>query len=395
MQLPQSGSARESVPQSVSVPMNIRVGQRINHSVYSSTRIQRSVRHLIWAAGALKHDVSGENSVRIRSVLAIYCILSLGLLGSTAYPQLKEIHIDSSAERKKHLLDSRFFQLLHFLYPNGTKNSHFSSKLNKMYQNKLNEGVLVAEKYKPAFAHYFTEELQFERIPTLRLVAESDPSANIDRSHINVTIALLRDNLAAGVTDEKIVSYSPLSRDKLISDLFALERQIKKTEVGNWTFRITDGTDQDELLALQDAFNRVEGGYDDATTFMLYHELGHKVLGHLDRPRTCAVVPEEELAADRFAMYLMGIKLGEQEAMMSRPNSVPRFSCLAAEPETTNVFLERSYRLAGFEQANGCQYPPLAERIRGSQGPIVEGYKVGIASRDPQTPFCVDVLPRN
>lgn len=366
--------------------MDIRVGQRISDSVRASAHIQESVKHFIWA-GARNKSVSRQNSVRILSMLVIHSILALAVLGSTAYPQLKEIHIDSSAETKRKLLDSRFFQLLHFLYPDGMTNTHFSSQLRKTYQQQLNESVLLAQKYKPAFAHYFSQDPQFERIPTLKLIAESSPSANIDRSHINVTIALLRDNLAAGVTDANVI-YAPSSRDELISDLFRLEKQIKVTEAGKWTFLIDNDTHRDKLEDLLDAFNDVEGGYQEATTFMLYHELGHKVLGHLDSPRTCAVVPDEELAADKFAMYLMGIELGERWAKRSSPNSVPRFSCIAAEPEATNLFLERSYRLAGFEQSGGCQYPPLAERIRSSQGPYIEGYKVGVAHKDPTVPFC-------
>jgi hypothetical protein len=304
-----------------------------------------------------------------------------------AYAQLKEVLIDSSAEQKKKLLHSSLFQLLHSLFPNGKADGKLSKgelrKVLKEYQTELDGAVDIARRHSAGIKAYFGRDPELQQIPPIRLVAEGPPSATTDSLYTTITIELLRDNLAAGVTDAKILSFAPATRDQLITDLYSLEENIRKAPASKkWTVIILNGEDSDRLSTLEDALDNFERGYVDATVFMLEHELGHKVLGHLDQPRSCSNIREQELAADRFAMYLIGLHAGETARKWLSPNVVPKINVVQPDITPSDVFFERSYRLAGFEDPNvsGCGYPPVAERMRLARAPYDDGYRAGFGN---------------
>src|SRR5260370_3562629 len=113
---------------------------------------------------------------RVLSV-TVFCIIALGNEGlcPKAYSKVKEVHIDSSAETKKELLESFVFQLLHSLYPNGRADSSLSAgqlrKILKEYQAELEGAVSTSRRHSAAIRTYFGHEPELQHIPKLRVLA--------------------------------------------------------------------------------------------------------------------------------------------------------------------------------------------------------------------------------
>jgi len=298
-------------------------------------------------------------------------------------PQVHEVHINSSAEEKREILKSFLFEILNDLYPHGasSKSQPSDKRLRKIetdYQSELDTDVDVAKRYASSVRAYFAQELELQNIPTLKISRTGIATAQTDSRHITIDVELLKVNLAAGVSDAKVLTVTPADRDKLISDLFELKKSIKSAPSGHWTVQLDDENDENSLLNLEDKMTHFRDAYSQAVSFVIGHELGHKILGHLNRGCECSKTVEHELSADRFAMFIIGLHEGEVIQKLRREN----FPANPSDTSPSGVFFERSYRLAGFEGVSGCgcEYPAVAERIRVANEPFDAGYKIGFES---------------
>jgi hypothetical protein len=327
---------------------------------------------------------SVEQSISI--ILLTTSIFSLFLGGepfaaSSEVSQIHEVHVNSSAEEKRELLKSFLFMVLTDLYPKGPEGTVRPSdrqirKIAAIYQDELDADVDVAKRYAPLLRKYFEQDPELTDIPTLSVGYTGVAFAQTNSKHITIDVELMRVNLAAGVADAKVLSSNPADRGKLVSDLFELKRNIKNASSGHWIVLMGDEDNPNSLLNLAGKMIEFRDAYSQAMSFVIAHELGHKVLGHLNRGCDCSKTIEQELAADRFAMFIIGLHEGEVVRKLRNEN-VP---ANASTTIPSDIFLERSYNLAGFEGLSecGCDYPAVAQRILLANEPFSAGYKIGL-----------------
>ena len=198
---------------------------------------------------------------------------------------------------------------------------------------------------------------------------------------VNIDVALLRTIFQTAVIDAA-KSHRPPSKSEL--------QTAKNTVVGLWddnnshndcsdseclksflTFvSVVDSgtyTGRAQLYA-QLASTQVDARYSGTLFFILAHELAHFLFGHHSHPcdaPKCQVFKADELQADRFAAYLLTLRIGltSGAAIALGFDQYSGISNYVGFPE----FFERAYPRLGFDSQTAqslcaCDYPPASER---------------------------------
>lgn len=118
--------------------------------------------------------------------------------------------------------------------------------------------------------------------------------------------------------------------------------------------------------------------YDDALSFVIAHELGHRALGHFDRLSMGETRAKLELEADRFGALLVTLSRNEgvtpNWGYDSPPPGRGYYQVLGSKiclddhnfkPDGYSSFFKYGYVLSGFDSLGGqaTEYPPTSQRL--------------------------------
>jgi hypothetical protein len=193
---------------------------------------------------------------------------------------------------------------------------------------------------------------------------ESNGDLSVD---VRIAQAIYRATLIAGLQDRSLTGAAfmsgetgPRSEDDLLREFLEMKKTVQETHGRTTLGDLTSGADLDSpfsrMTKLSFKSAGIEQHYVSQMYFVMAHEVGHQVLGHIDRLRSggrlsCEEAREMEAEADAYGILLYALETPQE--------SLP----LMGSSSGFDDFFAYAYDLSGFaSSAVACDHPDPESR---------------------------------
>lgn len=227
-------------------------------------------------------------------------------------------------------------------------------RASKELANAHNANLSLIQKRFPRAVHILSPM-------TVNLDKETDTRYEINHEGVQTNVRTIARVAGAIVIQGLMVFNSGTDRTNSIRLLEELHKAVSTGKVKSLIKDAKNDSSIDNLVDFTIQSRYLEVEYFGTLMFMLAHEQGHYVLGHLDRDLNCAQKGDVELEADRYAAYLLAIIV--QPIALSAENPDGDVHISVTVPDYAANFFDVAYRRAGFSTTVGkCEYPATERR---------------------------------
>ncbi|WP_020683953.1 ImmA/IrrE family metallo-endopeptidase [Marinobacterium rhizophilum] len=321
----------------------------------------------------------------------------IGLLASTlGLAACITVEGQSSGEMKKAMQDSFIFRSADMFYPDGVPDDldalpELKRKQVKQIQEVLEIFLAGVQKANTEqhedLSQLFQRDVKENFDAWLVLLNEGQPISQIDPSgeitiDVKIAQAFYRTALIAGLTDSSVGGGNFMSRRfagddtteaDIIREFLEIKETVDNTRGQTMIGDVFEGLSDDDMdgswFTMTDMASdstAVEEHYFPPMTFLLAHEYGHAVLGHLDAMRgmdddDCEEFHNMESEADLYAMLVQILHIRK-----NNPGAFafPLWSAKIENSLGYQDFFKYTFNLSGFttEGVAACSHPDPEER---------------------------------